>query len=204
MVKNESLQDLLTNISSKSPAPGGGSVAALSGCFGAALVSMVCNLTIGKKKYKGVEEEFKLILGESEELGEELLKLSEKDVEAFNEVMKAYKLPDGEDKTKNLEDAYQMAASVPHDTAVHCMRIMELAKITAKSGNKNAQTDSAVGALMAYSGLRGAILNIKINLKSIQDKQFIDKMNVKPDILEKKGDKLLSEIIFEIEPNLLK
>jgi formiminotetrahydrofolate cyclodeaminase len=204
MVKNESLQDLLTNISSKSPAPGGGSVAALSGCFGAALVSMVCNLTIGKKKYKGVEEEFKLILGESEELGEELLKLSEKDVEAFNEVMKAYKLPDGEDKTKNLEDAYQMAASVPHDTAVHCMRIMELAKITAKSGNKNAQTDSAVGALMAYSGLRGAILNIKINLKSIQDKQFIDKMNVKADILEKKGDKLLSEIIFEIEPNLLK
>lgn len=204
MIKNESLEDLLKNISSKSPAPGGGSVAALSGSFGASLVSMVCNLTIGKEKYKKVEEEFKLILGESEELQEELLKLSEKDVEAFNEVMTAYKLPEGEEKTQNLETAYQKAASVPHDTAVHCMRIMELAKITAKSGNKNAQTDSAVGALMSYSGLKGAILNVKVNLKYIEDKHFNNNMNLKIDILEKKGDKLLSEILFEIEPNLLK
>ena len=204
MVKNESLQDLLTNISSKSPAPGGGSVAALSGCFGAALVSMVCNLTIGKKKYKGVEEEFKLILGESEELGEELLKLSVKDVAAFNEVMAAYKLPDGEEKTKNLENAYQNAASVPHDTAVHCLRIMELARITTKSGNKNAQSDSAVGALMAYSGLKSAILNVKINLKYIEDKHFNNNMNLKADIIENKGKKLLSEILDEIEQNLSK
>jgi formiminotetrahydrofolate cyclodeaminase len=201
LVENESLEDLLRDISSKSPAPGGGSVAALSGCFGAALVSMVSNLTIGKKNYKDVEEEFKSILGESEKLGEELRKLSEKDVKAFNQVMLAYKLPDGEDKKIDLEKAYQGAASVPQDTATNCLRIMELAKTAVKSGNKNAQSDSAVGALMAYSGLKGAILNIKINLKYIEDEHFNNNMKIKIDILEKKGEKLLSEILETVEQN---
>jgi formiminotetrahydrofolate cyclodeaminase len=202
MVPSETIQDLLQDISSKSPAPGGGSVAALSGCFGASLVSMVSNLTIGKKKYKEVEEEFKSILGESEELGEELLILSVKDVDAFNEVMTAYKLQDDEEKTKYLETAYQNAALVPIKTAEKCLRIMELAKISAISGNKNTQTDSAVGALMAYSGLKGAILNVKVNLKYIQDKHFINNMNTKVDIIETKGQKLLNEILETVESDL--
>jgi formiminotetrahydrofolate cyclodeaminase len=200
---NESLKDLLKDISSKSPAPGGGSVAALSGCFGASLVSMVCNLTIGKKKYKEVEDEFKNILSESDSLQSLLLVLSQKDVEAFNEVMSAYKLPDSQEKTENIETAYQNAALVPIKTAENCLRIMELAKITTQSGNKNAQTDSAVGALMAYSGLKGAILNVKINLKYIEDKHFNVNMKLKAEILEDKGQKLLDEILKTVESNLL-
>ena len=201
MELNGNLKGLLKEIGSASPAPGGGSVSALSGSFGASLVSMVCNLTIGKIKYKEVEEEFKPILGESEVLGEELLKLSVKDVKAFNEVIAAYKLEDEKEKASKLEEAYQNAASVPIETAGKCLRIMELAKITTQSGNKNAQTDSAVGALMAYSGMKGAILNAKINLNYIKDKHFNTNMKLKAEIMENKGQNLLNEILETVESN---
>ena len=198
----QDFENLLKEISSSSPAPGGGSVAALSGSFGASLVSMVCNLTIGKKKYQAVEKEFKIILGEAEELKGNLLALSKEDVEAFNEVMAAYKLPDGEEKTKELDKAYQKAASVPHDTAVSCLRILELAKVTTKSGNRNTITDSGVGALMAYSGMKGAILNVQVNLKYIEDGEFKNKMKDKIESIEKEGTKVLDEILSKIDSDM--
>jgi formiminotetrahydrofolate cyclodeaminase len=195
-------EDLLKDISSKSPAPGGGSVAAISGCFAASLISMVCNLTIGKKKYKDVEEEFKLILGEAEELRGELLKLSGEDVEAFSQVMTAYKLPNGEEKEKSLEKAFQKAASVPHKTAVNCLRLLELTRVTTRSGNQNTKTDSAVGALMAYSGIKGAIYNVQVNLQYIKDRNFKAKLGGEIEALEKKAQEILDEIlkIMESEP----
>ena len=197
-------QDLLEEVSSGSPAPGGGSVAALSGCLGASLISMVCNLTIGKKRYKDVEEEFKIILGESEELGGVLLDLSERDVVAFNEVMAAYKLPDGEEKTKGLESAYQKAALVPQETAVNCLRLVELAKITTLSGNKNALSDSAVGALMAFAGVKGAVLNVKINLNYIKDAEFNSKLSDEITAIEIKGHEILKESMIFAETELKK
>jgi formiminotetrahydrofolate cyclodeaminase len=202
MKEGGSFKDLLEDISSRSPAPGGGSVAALSGCFGASLISMVCNLTIGKKRYKDVEEEFKIILGESQELRGVLLDLSNKDILAFNEVMAAYKLPDGEEKTKALEKAYQNAASVPHETAVNCLRLIELAKVTARSGNKNTISDSAVGALMAFAGVKGAILNVKINLKYIEDAEFKSKLTNEITAIENKGHNILKEIMNNVDSEL--
>lgn len=202
MASYELFEDLLKEVSSKSPAPGGGSVAAISGCFGASLISMVCNLTIGKKRYKDVEEEFKLILGEAEELRGELLKLSEEDVNAFSQVMAAYKLPDGKDKTRKLEEAFQKAASVPHKTAVNCFRLLELAKITTRSGNQNAKTDSAVGALMAYSGIKGAIFNVQVNLQYIKDQEFKARLKSETEVLERKSQKILNEILIIMESEL--
>jgi formiminotetrahydrofolate cyclodeaminase len=195
-------EELLKEISSNSPAPGGGSVAALSGCFGASLISMVCNLTIGKKKYKDVEEEFKIILGESEELRNVLLELSEKDVQAFNEVMAAYKINDEEEKVKSLEKAYKKAASVPHKTAVNCLRLVELARATTTSGNKNAQSDSAVGALMAFAGVKGAVLNVRINLKYIEDAEFKTKLTNEVAAIENKGHIILKEIMQLVDSEL--
>ena len=106
MPNTGSFEDLLAEISSSSPAPGGGSVAALSGCLGASLVSMACNLSIGKKKYKDVEKEMEEVLYESEEIGKDLLELSREDVEAFSQVMAALKIT-GEGKNKALQDAYK-------------------------------------------------------------------------------------------------
>ncbi|UCE74152.1 MAG: cyclodeaminase/cyclohydrolase family protein [Methanomassiliicoccales archaeon] len=202
MLKEISLEELLLGISSNSPAPGGGSVAALSGCFGAALISMVCNLTIGKKKYQDVEDEFKGILEESMTLEEELLTLSVKDVDAFNEVMAAYRLPDGEEKNKRLKRAYQEAARIPLVTAKKCARLIELARITTRKGNKNALTDSGVGALMAYSGLKGAIYNVRVNLKEMGDDDFTFSMKEEVLELEKNAKESLDDIMGAIERNL--
>lgn len=196
------VEDILRDISSASPAPGGGSVSALSGSFGAALIAMVCNLTIGKKKYNEVESEFKGILKEAETLKKELLELSKRDVVAFNDVMAAYKISDEDDKKKKLQDAYKNAASVPFQAAKKCLRVMELAEISATKGNQNAITDAGVGALLAHSGFQGAILNVKVNLKYIEDESFNTKMMLDIETLEKEAKNLFKTIFDGIEDAL--
>lgn len=195
--------DLLREISSDSPAPGGGSVAALSGCFGAALVSMVCRLSIGKKKYKEFEDELKGVLSEAEDLGKELLDLSKKDVEAFKEVMIAYKTSiDEEEKEDKLQRAYKKAANVPFEAAKKCLRVMELAEITTLKGNQNAVTDSGVAAFTAYSGLKGAVFNVKVNLKYIDDRQYVAKMEDEIEIIETRADKIIEAVKGSVDRSL--
>ncbi|UCE36833.1 MAG: cyclodeaminase/cyclohydrolase family protein [Thermoplasmata archaeon] len=193
------IEDLLKEISSDSPAPGGGSVAALAGSFGAALISMVCNLTIGKKKYGVVEDEMKRILEEAEALREELFGLSKKDMEAFCEVMEAFKIKDEAIRNEKLQSAYKRAASVPYLVAKKCLRVIELGQFTTAKGNQNAITDSGVGALLAYSGFSGAILNVKVNLKYIEDEDFVSKTKNDMDNLQKKAESIKVTIINEIE-----
>jgi glutamate formiminotransferase/formiminotetrahydrofolate cyclodeaminase len=196
------VEDILRDISSASPVPGGGSVAALSGSFGCALISMVCNLTIGKTKYNDVESEFKDILNETEILKRELLDLSKKDVAAFNDVMASYKISDEQDKKKKLQDAYKNAANVPYQTAKKCLRGLELAEISATKGNQNAITDAGVGALLAYCGFQGAILNVRVNLKYTEDETFNTKMMLDIENHEKKANDLLITILDGIENTL--
>ncbi len=193
------MENILRDVSSGSPAPGGGSVAALSSSFGAALISMVCNLTIGKKKYKDVEPQFKSILKEAEILKRELLDLSQKDVDAFNIVMAAIKVSDENEKKKKLQDAYKEAANVPLQVAEKSLRVMELAEISLKKGNQNTITDAGVAALMVYSGCIGAVLNVKVNLKYIHDEAFNSKMKFKIEKLEDSAKELLITILDEIE-----
>ncbi|UCG67973.1 MAG: cyclodeaminase/cyclohydrolase family protein [Thermoplasmata archaeon] len=202
MPKEASFEFMLNEISSKSPAPGGGSVSALSGCFGAALVSMVCNLSIGKKRFVDVENELKEILSETKILKSELFDLSRKDIEAFNEVMVALKISDKEAKKENLQKAYKEAALVPLEVAERCLRVMELAQITIIKGNQNAVTDSGVAALMAHAGLKGAVLNVKVNLISIEDEQFNLEKKAKIEDLESKAEHLLGMIFEKVEDSL--
>lgn len=189
-----SVGDILRDISSESPAPGGGSVAALSGCFGAALISMVCNLSIGKKKYKDVEMELEMVLTEADALRKDLSKLYKEDIDAFNGVMAAYKAPEKEKKNQLLQHAYKKAAYVPFEVVKKCLRIMELAEITTSKGNQQAITDSGVGALMAYSGMKGAVFNVKVNLRYIQDEKFVAKKEGEIEELEKRAEKALRTI----------
>lgn len=172
----------LDELASSSPAPGGGSVAALAGALGAALSSMVCNLTIGKNGYENAQKHILEILHKSEELREHLTDLIDQDTDAFNEVIKALKLPKETDEQKEhrknkMQAAFTHAAEVPLETARTCVKVMDIAKDVAEKGNKNSISDAAVSVLMAQAGVQAAILNVRINLSSIKDEEYVQKVS---------------------------
>jgi glutamate formiminotransferase/formiminotetrahydrofolate cyclodeaminase len=176
------INSFLSELASSSPAPGGGSVAALSGGLGAALSSMVCNLTLSKEKYTDVQDDIKKTLKQSEKLRKKLTKLIDEDTNAFNDVIKALKMPKETDeqkkvRSKAIQEGYKTAAQVPLDTARTCLQILDTAKTVAEIGNVKSITDAAVSALMASSGVESAILNVKINLSSIKDEDFVKKIS---------------------------
>jgi len=195
-----SIKEFLSELSSSSPAPGGGSVAALSGALGAALSSMVCNLTIGKEKYENVQDEIKRVLNESEQIRKKLMKLIDKDTEAFNDVIKAFKMPKETDEQKNIrskaiQEGYKNAVNVPLETALLCEEIFDLAKTVAEKGNQKSITDAAISAIMAKAGFEGAILNVKINLGSIKDEEFVKNINTQIQKLEKNVNNKINDIL---------
>ena len=197
----------LSELASDSPAPGGGSVAALAGSLGAALSSMVCNLTIGKEKYADVQLEIKDTLKKSEQLRKELIKLIDEDTEAFNDVMKAFKMPKETEEQKEkrkqaIQKGYKTAAKVPLETAKACEKTLDIAMVIAEKGNKNSITDAAVSALMAQAGVKSAILNIKINLGSIKDDEFVERISFEIDELQKNADDKTNEIMKIVENSL--
>jgi len=190
----------LSELASNSPAPGGGSVAALAGSLGAGLSSMVCNLTIGKEKYTDVQEEIKKTLIHCERLRKKLTDLIDKDTEAFNDVMKALKMPKDTDeqkkkRTEAIQKGYKKATMVPYDTVKKCAKILEFANIIAKIGNVNSITDAAVSAIMAKAGVESAILNVKINLGSIKDEDFVKKFYSDLEKLQKNTNIKFKEIL---------
>jgi len=194
------INHFLSELASSSPAPGGGSVAALAGSLGAALSSMVCNLTIGKEKYSDVQEKIKDTLKKSEKIRRDLIKLIDEDTNAFNDVMKAFKMPKETDtqkekRSKAIQEGYKTAAKVPLETAKTCEKILDIARIIVDKGNQNSITDSAVSALMALAGVNSAILNVKINLESIKDVKYVKKVYSEIKELQNKADKKTKEII---------
>ncbi len=194
----KTLQGFLDELASPSPAPGGGSVAALAGALGAALTSMVCNLTIGKKKYAGVEESMKAILKESEELRSRFTVLIEKDTEAFNKVMEAFNLPKENDAQRALRDAAIVAATkeatlVPLEVMKHCIDGLALAQKVAANGNRNSVSDAGVSALMLQAACESAALNVKINLKSLSDTEFVHWKTDEMESILKTSRKMLEE-----------
>ena len=206
--KTESLTNLdiaafLDELSSSSPAPGGGSVSALAGALSASLTSMVANLTIGKKKWESVYDEMCRIGELSQDLKDQLAILIDADTEAFNLVLQAYRLPkatneDIKSRKNAIENAMKNAASVPYETMKLCCKTMELIKQVALNGNPNSITDAAVAGELALAGARGAALNVEINLIDIDDEIFSKKM--KTDIstaitLALKETKLIRKIV---------
>jgi len=204
---SKTIKGFLSETASSSPAPGGGSVAALSGALGTALSSMVCNLTIGKEKYKDVEDEIKEVLAKSEKLRKRLTELIDEDTEAFNDVMKAFKMSKDteeqiEKRKQAIQKGYKTAAVVPFETAKTCEKILDVAMIVAKKGNTNSITDAAVSALMAKAGVESAILNVKINLGSIKDSAFVGKMLSELENLQHNTTTKATEIMKIVERSL--
>lgn len=171
------IMEFLDMLGSASPAPGGGSAAALSGAFGASLLSMACNLTIGDEKFKIVEEELKSNLEQLSAIRLRLMELTEEDAQAFKEVMRAYKLPkttEDEEKARReaIQESYKKAASVPLETAEKCASLLELGEEIMLKCNPSSITDVGVGMLMAHAGVQGAFLNVMVNLRAIKDTDF--------------------------------
>ncbi len=173
-----SIQPFLDALAGGTASPGGGSAAAATGAMGAALVSMVCNLTIGKKKYAAAEAEMKEAAQKSEALRAELTQLISADAAAFDEVMAAFRLPKSADEEKAarrqaIQSATKKATLTPLATARACGAVIELCRLVAEKGNVNAVSDAGAGAACAQAGLTAASLNVLINLPSIKDETFV-------------------------------
>ena len=161
MIKNQKIEEFLDAVASKTPTPGGGAVAAVTGAMAASLVEMVCNLTIGKKSYPKVQDEMLKVAERASELSVKLLDLADRDSEAFDKVMAAYKT---QDKDK-IKAALLIAIEVPEKVAEYCENVRELAEIVAKIGNVNTYSDAMSAEHLAFAATQSATENIEINKK---------------------------------------
>jgi formiminotetrahydrofolate cyclodeaminase len=191
-MKNLTLEQFTKDTASEAPVPGGGSIAALCGSLSASLSAMVANLTIGKKKYAEVEDEMKHIAKKAEETREKMLDYIEEDCKAFNFFMESLKLPKDTDEEKDyrkkaMQEGLKKAAMVPYEIAETAYGIMELAEATVKKGNSHAVTDGLISAMTARTAVLSALLNVKINLDSIEDAEYVKKMRKKVEELEAKA-----------------
>ncbi len=181
-----SVEKFAQETASESPAPGGGSISAAMGAFGAALATMVANLSSHKAGWDERWEEFSNWADKGKYYMEQLTKMVDEDTNAFNKIMNAFSLPKGTDeekaaRTKAIEEATLYAIEVPFKVMQLCYESMEVVKAMAEHGNPNSVTDAGVGALAARSGVLGAFLNVKINAAGLKDKtvtqSYIDRGN---------------------------
>ena len=193
------IKDFTEKLGSNAPAPGGGGAAALSGALGAALISMVCNLTAGKPKYAEYETLAKETLAKSDKLAAELLDAIQNDADAFDSVIAAFGMPKETDEQKaaraeEIQKAYKTAVASPKATAECCLSVMKLAESLLGKSNVNAASDLAVGAIQAQAGLRGALANVRINLPSIKDAAYVAEKKAWAERLEKETADLLQRV----------
>ncbi len=180
MVKDISAQDFLDALASVRPTPGGGGAAAMMGAMGAALVSMVCNLTIGKKGHEAVEAEMRGLLAASEALRARLADMVAEDAAAFDGLMAAYRLPKDTDEQRAARSAaiqagLQAATLAPLACARAAAEGVRLAARAVEPGNPNVISDVGVGVLASLAALRSAALNVHINAPQIKDRAFTDR-----------------------------
>ena len=182
MLSELTIKEFLEKIASEFPTPGGGSVAALSAALAASLTEMVANLTIGKKGYDNVEDEMKAVAKDALLFGSKLVRAIDDDSDAYKDVMTALKLPGNTEAEKRhreemVQSGLKQATLVPMTVAEYAIGVMELAGKMIAKGNKNAITDGAVGVMMAKTAVLSALYNVKINLRTIKDKTFIDRIS---------------------------
>ncbi|MGC8663100.1 MAG: glutamate formimidoyltransferase [Thermoplasmata archaeon] len=203
MMEDMGIKEFLDELSSGSPTPGGGAASALVGSIAASLSSMVANLTVGKKKYLEYENEMKEIVIRAKDLRNQLLKLMDDDVEVFNRIMDAYKLPKNTNeeisiRKAKIEEASKKACEVPLTTAKLCLDVIKLANIVVEKGNKNAVSDGACSAYFADAAINGALMNVKINLKNISDENFKLKMNEEIEYLKNESKNMLKTVDMKL------
>ena len=186
MIEDTTIGNFFDQMASSAPTPGGGGAAGLCGAMSAALTSMVCNLTVGKKKYKDVDAEMRAVLEKSEKLRDSFTKAADRDAEAFQALLDAWKLPKETDEEKEIraqriDSNTKKAAEVPLEVLRISGEILKPAKIAAEKGNANAVSDAGVSAILAGAAAQSAALNVQINLALLKDREWalekFDEMN---------------------------
>jgi formiminotetrahydrofolate cyclodeaminase len=177
MITQSSVETFLDELASGNPTPGGGSAAAIMGAMGAALVSMVCNVTIGKKGCESVEAEMRAVRAESERVRRRLTAMVAEDIAAFDSILAAYKLPKTTDDEKArraaaIQAGLRRATETPLDCARACAEVIALARRASEKGYLNVISDGGVGVLAGFTGLRSAALNVYINAPALKDREF--------------------------------
>lgn len=172
------VKGFLAETAGQEPVPGGGSISALNGSIAAALAEMVANLTIGKKKYVEVEAEMQTITTEAAAIQKELVLDIDRDSDAYNKVFAAFKLPKETEEEKavrsaQIQEMTKYAASVPMEVARRVHSLLPLIEAVVAKGNQNAITDGCVAMMCARTAIIGALLNVRINLTSIKDEDFV-------------------------------
>jgi glutamate formiminotransferase/formiminotetrahydrofolate cyclodeaminase len=178
---NMKVTEFVDEVSRDTPAPGGGSIAALAGALGSALVSMVANLSIGKGEFDSRYDELCQLAEKAQTAKDALVRAVDEDTEAFNEVIAGMRMAKDTPeqlalRSKAIQAGYKLASEVPLQTAQFCRQVLDLCQAAVNVGNSAVMSDAGVGALMAYAGVQGAVHNVRINLSSIKDEAFVSKM----------------------------
>lgn len=195
------IKTYLKDLSSSSPTPGGGNASALCGAIASSLVMMICNLTIGKKKYADVENEMKDILEKLETTKNDFLKLAEEDNDAFNKVIKSFRLPketDEEKKTRRekIDEATLQAAVIPSRVIKTCRTTISFVETVSLKGNQNSLSDAGVAAALLQTASEGAFLNVMINCSSLSNRIIGEELLKKSEVLLNEV-KMYSETIIK-------
>ncbi len=211
MLKNLMIKDFIEELGSSSPAPGGGSVSALSAALASALGSMVFNLTVGKKNYEELSEadknKIQNSLNETKKGSDEFLKLMEEDTESFMQLMSAFKLPKDTEENKNvrkekIQQGYKAAIEVPLKVADCAFKIYDYILTASELGNINAVSDAGVAALLTQTAIEGAVLNVKINLSSVKDEAYKAEISKQINKLATEGKQRRDHILNIVESKL--
>lgn len=192
-------QPFLDALAAGTATPGGGSAAAVTGAMGAALVHMVTELTIGRKKYADVETEMIEVRGQAAGLQARLASLAEEDMAAFDQVMAAYRLPKETEEEKRtrqsaIQDALREAIRVPMATAKAGVAVLRLTRLAAEHGNVNARSDAVTAGYLASASIRGAAQNVRINADGLAEATEADGYRTQVAELESEADRLLQAI----------
>ena len=201
------MRDIIPRLASHlsdAPVPGGGSVAALSAAIASSLTKMVANLTIGKKGYDEVQDEMKAISEKMSGFTTKFVDFIDKDATSFDDVMKAFKLPKETDEEKKvrtaaIQNGMKLAANVPLETAQAAMEILGMIEAVVVKGNSNAVTDGAVAAMMTRTAVLSALYNVKINLGSIKDAEYVEKTAAEVARIEKEIVEIEARILSQVK-----
>ncbi|MCD8091517.1 MAG: cyclodeaminase/cyclohydrolase family protein [Bacteroides sp.] len=201
------VKEFLNKVAGSDPVPGGGSVAALNGAIASALAAMVANLTIGKKGYEAHEDLMRYISEITMRQKGTFVADIDRDSEAYDGVFACFKMPKATDEEKAarsaaIQDATKYAALVPMQVARNAYELMPIIADVARLGNRNAVTDACVAMMSARSAVLGALMNVRINLGSLKDKEFVAKLQTEADELERLACAKEKELLDEINQEL--
>jgi formiminotetrahydrofolate cyclodeaminase len=203
----ESLEPFLERVAAGTPTPGGGTVSAVCGALSAALSRMVANVAVGKKGYEAVASHLSEVEQRGRALQMKFLVLAGEDARAYDEVVAAMKLPkDTPDqrgaRMQSMQTAYKRATEVPLETIRMCIEALELAKLAAEKGSRSAITDVGMAAILAQAAMRGAALNVRINLSATAYDEWRVTREAETEQLLKRGAQLADEANALVESRL--